>query len=228
MNPNGSYRGRLAPSPTGYLHAGHASTFWRAQERGRERDGTMVLRIENLDRARVRPEFEEALLEDLAWFGLRWQQGGDLSRGCVSHRHERLRASWHSEPNRRPLIWSGTVVRVGRQLGLRRAKNERQIISKFTFIPSSSLPTNDWPALRPKTVSKKVLTRWSTPLFSRPSPMKITSPRPRRPNQMFGLVAPTPAFQDGWCNILRLLPRSGHLSNITDFIAQKAKLTTTH
>ncbi len=74
MKPTG-YRGRLAPSPTGYLHAGHAATFWRAQERCRARDGTMILRIEDLDRARVRPEFEAALLEDLTWFGLRWAEG---------------------------------------------------------------------------------------------------------------------------------------------------------
>lgn len=75
MKSRAFYRGRLAPSPTGYLHAGHAATFWRAQERCRERFGTMVLRIEDLDSARVRPEFEAALLEDLAWFGLRWQEG---------------------------------------------------------------------------------------------------------------------------------------------------------
>ncbi|MGI8432119.1 MAG: tRNA glutamyl-Q(34) synthetase GluQRS [Chthoniobacterales bacterium] len=67
-----SYRGRLAPSPTGYLHAGHALTFWRAQERCRARDGELLLRIEDLDRARARPEFEDAIFEDLAWFGLRW------------------------------------------------------------------------------------------------------------------------------------------------------------
>jgi glutamyl-tRNA synthetase len=70
-----SYRGRLAPSPTGYLHAGHALTFWRAQERCRERDGTLILRIEDLDRDRCRPEFREAIFEDLSWFGLRWEEG---------------------------------------------------------------------------------------------------------------------------------------------------------
>lgn len=75
MKPSGTYRGRLAPSPTGYLHVGHAATFWRAQERCRAHDGTMVLRIEDLDHARVRPEFESALLEDLEWFGLRWGEG---------------------------------------------------------------------------------------------------------------------------------------------------------
>jgi len=69
-----SYRGRLAPSPTGYLHIGHALTFWRAQERAREHSGTLLLRIEDLDRDRCRPEFREALSEDLHWFGLRWSE----------------------------------------------------------------------------------------------------------------------------------------------------------
>jgi glutamyl-tRNA synthetase len=65
------YCGRLAPSPTGYLHVGHALTFWRAQERARERRGALLLRIEDLDRDRCRPEFRVALSEDLDWFGLR-------------------------------------------------------------------------------------------------------------------------------------------------------------
>src|SRR5437764_8588970 len=69
------YRGRLAPSPTGYLHAGHALTFWRAQERSRARHGTLILRVEDLDHDRCRPEFREALCEDLRWFGLRWAEG---------------------------------------------------------------------------------------------------------------------------------------------------------
>jgi len=69
-----AYRGRLAPSPTGYLHAGHAFTFWRAQERCQARQGTLFLRIEDLDRDRCRPEFREALSGDLHWFGLRWAE----------------------------------------------------------------------------------------------------------------------------------------------------------
>jgi len=70
-----SYRGRLAPSPTGYLHVGHALTFWRAQERCRTRRGTLVLRVEDLDRDRCRPEFRDAVSEDLGWFGLQWDEG---------------------------------------------------------------------------------------------------------------------------------------------------------
>jgi glutamyl-tRNA synthetase len=71
------YRGRLAPSPTGYLHLGHARTFWIAQRRAREQGGVLVLRNEDLDRDRCKPEFAVAMLEDLRWFGLRWQEGPD-------------------------------------------------------------------------------------------------------------------------------------------------------
>jgi glutamyl/glutaminyl-tRNA synthetase len=66
------YRGRLAPSPTGLLHLGHARTFWTAQERSRQAGGTLLLRNDDLDTARCRPEFVAAMLEDLRWFGFSW------------------------------------------------------------------------------------------------------------------------------------------------------------
>lgn len=72
-----AYRGRLAPSPTGYLHLGHARTFWIAQERAYSQGGTLVLRIEDLDQARCRPEFVTGIFEDLRWFGFSWQEGPD-------------------------------------------------------------------------------------------------------------------------------------------------------
>ena len=72
-----SYRGRLAPSPTGYLHLGHARTFWVAQERARARRGVLVLRNEDLDAQRFKLEYVGAMLEDLKWFGLDWQEGPD-------------------------------------------------------------------------------------------------------------------------------------------------------
>jgi glutamyl-tRNA synthetase len=71
------YRGRLAPSPTGYLHLGHARTFWIAQSRAQQFAGTLVLRNEDLDRARCKEEFVAAMTEDLRWFGVRWQEGPD-------------------------------------------------------------------------------------------------------------------------------------------------------
>ena len=71
------YRGRLAPSPTGYLHVGHARTFWTAFQRAREAGGTLVMRMEDLDADRSRANFAEAAMEDLRWLGIRWQEGPD-------------------------------------------------------------------------------------------------------------------------------------------------------
>jgi len=64
--------GRLAPSPTGLLHVGHARTFWIAAQRARAAGGTLRLRNDDLDRARCRPEFVAAMVEDLRWLGLAW------------------------------------------------------------------------------------------------------------------------------------------------------------
>ena len=72
------YRGRLAPSPTGRLHLGHARTFWVAQERARASGGTLILRNEDLDPARCRPEFVDEMISDLRWFGFDWAEGPDV------------------------------------------------------------------------------------------------------------------------------------------------------
>jgi glutamyl-queuosine tRNA(Asp) synthetase len=68
------YRGRLAPSPTGLLHLGHARTFWVAQERARTAQGQLLLRNDDLDTTRCRPEFVTAMLEDMRWLGLNWEE----------------------------------------------------------------------------------------------------------------------------------------------------------
>lgn len=73
-----AYRGRLAPSPTGLLHLGHARTFAAAHQRARAAGGRLVLRMDDLDRDRVRPEFDAACLEDLRWLGLDWDEGPDV------------------------------------------------------------------------------------------------------------------------------------------------------
>src|SRR4051794_2824031 len=80
-----SYRGRIAPSPTGYLHLGHARTFWITQERAREHGGALVLRNEDLDPARSRPEFVHAFMEDLKWFGFEWNEGPDIGGPFVPY-----------------------------------------------------------------------------------------------------------------------------------------------
>jgi len=74
-----SYRGRLAPSPTGYLHLGHARTFWVAWQRARAAGGKLIFRNEDLDYQRCKPEFVRAMYEDLHWLGLDWDEGLDLN-----------------------------------------------------------------------------------------------------------------------------------------------------
>ncbi len=72
------YRGRLAPSPTGLLHLGHACTFWVACQRARQHGGALILRNEDLDPQRSRPEFAAAMMEDLRWLGITWEEGPDV------------------------------------------------------------------------------------------------------------------------------------------------------
>ena len=72
-----TYRGRIAPTPTGYLHLGHARTFWIAMERAREAGGRIVYREEDIDRERCKEAYAKAALDDLRWFGCEWDEGPD-------------------------------------------------------------------------------------------------------------------------------------------------------
>jgi glutamyl-Q tRNA(Asp) synthetase len=65
---------RFAPSPTGYLHLGHAFAAITAHDRAKQHGGRFLLRIEDIDTNRCRPEFEQGIYEDLAWLGLEWEQ----------------------------------------------------------------------------------------------------------------------------------------------------------
>lgn len=69
-----SFVTRFAPSPTGHLHLGHAYSALTAFDAAQANGGLFVLRIENIDRGRSRPEFEGAIFEDLAWLGLAWEE----------------------------------------------------------------------------------------------------------------------------------------------------------
>jgi glutamyl-Q tRNA(Asp) synthetase len=64
---------RFAPSPTGWLHRGHAFSALTAFEAARAASGRFILRVEDIDATRCRPEFEAAIHEDLAWLGLAWE-----------------------------------------------------------------------------------------------------------------------------------------------------------
>ena len=69
------YRGRIAPTPTGHLHLGHAATFWKAYERAVQARGVVILRIEDLDPNRCKSDYADAAMEDLSWLGIEWQEG---------------------------------------------------------------------------------------------------------------------------------------------------------
>jgi glutamyl/glutaminyl-tRNA synthetase len=91
-----AYRGRLAPSPTGYLHVGHARTFWTASARARQAAGTLVMRMEDLDPDRSRVEYSAAALEDLRWLGLRWQEGPDVGGPFAPYEQSKRQAVYLS------------------------------------------------------------------------------------------------------------------------------------
>lgn len=65
---------RFAPSPTGWLHLGHAYAALFAAEQARKNQGRFLLRLEDIDGTRSRPEYETALFEDLHWLGLDWEK----------------------------------------------------------------------------------------------------------------------------------------------------------
>ncbi|MGH7995223.1 MAG: tRNA glutamyl-Q(34) synthetase GluQRS [Opitutaceae bacterium] len=92
----GPYVGRLAPSPTGFLHLGHARTFWIAHRRARRAGGRLRLRNDDLDPGRCRAEYVTAFQEDLRWLGLDWDGPMVSQSGRLPHYRgafERLKAA---------------------------------------------------------------------------------------------------------------------------------------
>jgi glutamyl-tRNA synthetase len=75
------YRGRLAPTPSGDLHVGHAQTFYIAYARSVKYDGSLVFRVEDLDRARCKPQYLPNIIDDLKWFGIQWNHGPGSTQG---------------------------------------------------------------------------------------------------------------------------------------------------
>lgn len=65
---------RFAPSPTGLLHVGHAFAAKKAFDAAQNEGGACLLRIEDIDQTRCRPEYEAAIIEDLEWLGFKWPQ----------------------------------------------------------------------------------------------------------------------------------------------------------
>jgi glutamyl-tRNA synthetase len=93
-NPNSPYHGRLAPSPTGLLHLGHARTFWIAAQRAAQHGGQLILRNEDLDPQRCKPEYVRAMFEDLYWLGIEWTEGPDRGGPFAPYSQSERRAHY--------------------------------------------------------------------------------------------------------------------------------------
>ena len=102
-----AYRGRIAPTPSGLLHLGHAATFSIAHLRARAAGGTVVYRTEDLDPDRCRPEFAEAAMEDLRWWGLDWDEGPDCGGPFAPYVQSERMARFQADMEQ--LVAAGTV-----------------------------------------------------------------------------------------------------------------------
>ena len=87
-------RVRFAPSPTGFLHVGSARTALFNWLHARSTGGTFVLRVEDTDAERNRPELTEALLNELEWLGFDWDEGPEF-QSARRERHRDVAAGWH-------------------------------------------------------------------------------------------------------------------------------------
>ena len=88
---------RFAPSPTGPLHLGHAYSAILAHDMARAAGGTFLLRIEDIDHTRSRPDWEELIYDDLRWLGLSWETPVLRQSDRQSAYHDALLGLWHSE-----------------------------------------------------------------------------------------------------------------------------------
>jgi glutamyl-tRNA synthetase len=77
-NPEQGYRGRLAPTPSGYLHEGHIQTFRTAWMRAADNKGKLIFRLDDLDPNRCTSKYKTACVEDMKKMGLDWQEGPDV------------------------------------------------------------------------------------------------------------------------------------------------------
>ena len=125
---------RFAPSPTGRLHLGHAFSAWLAWDAATRAGGRFLLRIEDIDAGRCRPEFEAGIYEELAWLGLVWEQPArrqsdhladyaaalsklrddGLAYRCFRTRREvaeAIASAPHGAPSMRPVFLGGRLSR---------------------------------------------------------------------------------------------------------------------
>ena len=115
-------RTRFAPSPTGPLHLGHAFSALTAHDLARAHRGAFLLRIEDIDRARARPDWEATLLDDLAWLGLRWDEAPMRQSDRLDAYRAALAALWARgllyvcDCNRRDILAAASAPQEGAPL----------------------------------------------------------------------------------------------------------------
>ena len=95
-NPEQRYRGRLAPTPSGYLHEGHIQTFRTAWKRAEDNKGELLFRMDDLDANRCTSEYKTACIEDMKKMGLDWQEGPDMG-GSYGPYEQSKRSDFYAE-----------------------------------------------------------------------------------------------------------------------------------
>ena len=139
------YRGRLAPTPSGYLHRGHAATFLTAAERARKEAGVLILRNDDLDRARCKPEFAKAMYEDLHFLGLEWEEGPDCGGPFAPYNQSERRTLYRNvfeEFREKRLIYPSPHSRKDVREALRAPQEGRS--SEEMVFPVSLRPEENW------------------------------------------------------------------------------------
>jgi len=157
------YRGRVAPSPTGLLHLGHARTFWTAARRAAEHGGDLIFRNEDLDSQRCRPEFVQAMFEDLRWLGIEWSEGpdcgGEFGPYAQSGRRELYFSAW-KKLRERGLIYPCSCSRKDVALAAG-APNEGEDEAVY---PGSCRPhTSGAARLRTRGTAEAAVATWAAP-----------------------------------------------------------------
>ena len=108
---------RFAPSPTGYLHLGHACSACHVWDAAKAAGGQVLLRIEDIDQTRCRPEYETEILEDLTWLGLAWtgpvrrqSEHFDEYEAVLQNLHHSVQARHSGRSSGRPAVQIITVL----------------------------------------------------------------------------------------------------------------------
>ena len=206
-------RTRFAPSPTGRLHLGHAFSALTAWELAQAAGGTFLLRIEDIDAARCRPEFEAAIYDDLAWLGLAWpepvlRQSEHLGRYAAAL--DRLAALGLTYPCRctRADIRAALVGAAGG-----RGRRRRSIPAPAAAAPMADAGRGDAVRLDLAPRARPRRRRRPARLRRRPGPLHAGAHR-ARPRRAAGRGSAT------WCSARKDIGAAYHLAVVVDDAAR--------